>query len=168
MKIILDIDDVLADTVAALEKHLGPAVDPTSEWLDDFFPGMDFRRHLNDPDFNRTLPPVPGSIAGVLEIATTEHSFIYLSARIPDLSAPTQEWLNDNGYPSAPLLCVGRQAKQDMLDSLAYNLLIDDQLKYLDIASRRGIRALAYAYPWNASWEGARFDTWDALISSIR
>ena len=80
---------------------------------------------------------------------------------------PTLEWLKAQGFPDAPLHCVGRQAKQDMLDTLTYDLLIDDQLKYLTIAMRRGARALAYAYPWNATWTGHRFETWNALVAAI-
>jgi hypothetical protein len=168
MKIFLDIDDVLADTVAALEQQFGPAVDPTSKTLDDFFPGKAYRRYLDDPDFNLMLPPVQGSVAGVAEIAAAGHSLEYLSARIPALTEPTLHWLSNQGYPQAPLQCVGRRAKQALLESMSYGLLIDDQLTYLEIASNRGILALAYAYPWNEAWVGKRLLSWIDINEELK
>jgi hypothetical protein len=167
MKIIVDIDDVLADTVAALVREWGPAEDPTSESLQDFFPGVDYQLALQDPAFNLSIPPVEGSVEGVMRLVKVGHTILYLSARIPGLTDATLEWLNTWQFPGAQLHCVGREAKQAMLRTQPYDLLIDDQLRYLEIAEQRGIRVLAYAYPWNASWGGPRLTSWDALIAAI-
>lgn len=167
MKIILDIDDVLADTVAALEQEWGPAVDPTSESIDDFFPSVDLSQHLHSPAFNLAIPPVEGAVEGARSILNANHEILYISARIPGLSNATQAWLQSWAFPDKPLHCVGREVKTMMLQSIQYDLLIDDQLKYLKIAEQRGLRALAYAYPWNAAWAGPRLATWDALVAAI-
>ena len=146
MKIILDIDDVLADTVAALEQEWGPAVDPTSVTIDDFFPGVDLSQHLHSPAFNLAIPPIEGAVEGARRIFKAGHEILYVSARIPGLSKATQTWLQTWVFPDNPLHCVGREGKTMMMQSIQYDLLIDDQLKYLKIAEQRGLRAMAYAY----------------------
>jgi hypothetical protein len=167
MKIVLDIDDVLSDTVASLERAWGPAVDPESESLQDFFPGADLPLLLQDPAFNLSIPPVDGSVEGVMQLVKFGHTILYLSARIPGLTDATLKWLNAWRFPSAQLHCVGREVKESMLRRRSYDLLIDDQLRYLEIAKQRGIRALAYAYPWNASWGGPRLASWVSLVAAI-
>lgn len=163
MKIFLDIDDVLADTVKALEHALGPAIDPTSEHLQDFFPGVNLPRYLQDPAFNMSIPPVDGAVAGAMMIFEHGHAVQYLSARTPDLTDVTETWLRRWGFPESPTHCVGTENKRGMLALDNYDVLIDDQLKYLNEAGDRGIRALAFAYPWNQTWKGARFENWKGL-----
>jgi hypothetical protein len=167
MKIILDIDDVLADTVTALAQVLGPAADDKSEDLRDFFPGVNLAEYLQSPSFNLAIPPVDGAPEGVSRIVERSHEIFYLSARVPELTETTSIWLHNWGFPEAPIQCIGREAKKSVLGSSTYDLLIDDQLKYLKIAAQRGILALAYAYPWNESWQGRRFSSWSALLKAI-
>ncbi len=168
MKIYLDVDDVLADTVKALEGVLGPAVDPTSEDIQDFFPGVDLTKYLQDPAFNRSVLPVEGALEGTTAIFKLGHEIHYLSARMPHLAEVTETWLQHWHFPGSPLHCVGREIKRTMLETETYDLLIDDQLKYLNAARDRGLHALAYAYPWNQTWEGSRLKTWKALADEIQ
>lgn len=168
MKIFLDIDDVLADTVKALERALGPAVDPTSEDIQDFFPDVDLALYLQEPAFNLSVPPIKGALEGAEMLLDCGHEIHYLSARVPSLFETTESWLQRWHFPKAPLHCVGRENKRVMLESEIYDLLIDDQLKYLNAAWDRSIRALAYAYPWNQIWQGPRFETWKALTDELQ
>ena len=167
MRIIIDIDDVLADTLTVLEMVLGPARDKTTEDLQNFFPDTDLSKILLDEAFNLDIPPVPGASTGVAILREQGHNIEYLSARSPTLAEVTQMWLDDYGFPPAIVKCEGRENKKQILNVEEYDLLVDDQLRYLNIAHTRGIQSIAFAYPWNQSWGGTRVSTWPDIIASI-
>ena len=163
MRIILDIDDVLADTFGALENQLGPAADASIENLEVMFPGADLAHFLQSVEFHREIPPIEGAAEGVKWIIRGAHEVIYVTSRLPEMEAATQIWLEESGFPQAPLYCIGREPKKGLLRSDPYNLLIDDQLRYLSIARDHGKRTIALANPWNASWDGVRARNWEQI-----
>ena len=167
MKILVDFDDVLSDTFAELEKRAGPAADPSAQDLREMFPGIDLRIYLESLDFYREIPPVSGAAKGVQGIIASGHEVRYASARLPDVEGVSREWLNEWGFPDVPLKCLGREGKKELLRSERYDLLIDDQMRYLKIARERGSRALALDRRWNGSWDGDRIASWDDIKSAL-
>jgi len=167
MRIVLDVDDVLADTFSELEDRLGPASDASAENLETMFPGADLEQYLQSFEFHLEIPPIDGAAEGARWIVRRGSEIIYVTSRSPALKVPTQDWLNDWDFPQAPLHCLGREAKKVLLRSDPYDLLIDDQLRYLSVARDRGKRTIALANPWNASWDGLRLRDWKQIIRTI-
>ncbi len=168
MRIVVDVDDVLADTFGAFEDRFGQAADASAENLDTMFPGADVRSVFDDIEFHTEIPPIDGAAAGVDWLIESGHQATYLSSRSPMVEETTRLWLRRWGFPDLPLRCLGRDSKMSSLRSDPYDLLIDDQLRYLTIAKERGIRAIAFANPWNSTWSADRVDGWDELRAVIQ
>jgi hypothetical protein len=160
MRIIVDVDDVLADTFRAIEDRFGKAADVTGEDLRLYFPDADVKSIIHDVAFNMAIPPLFGAAVGVRWLLEAGHSARYLSSRPAALEAPTREWLQRWQFPDIPLQCVGREGKQEALRSDPYDLLIDDMLSYLTIARDRGKRAIAFTNPWNTGWNDLEVVGW--------
>ncbi len=167
MNILLDFDDVLSDTFAELERREGPATDFSVEDLRVMFPGIDLRKYMESLDFHREIPPVPGAAEGVNWIIARGHKVRYASARSPDVQKVSLEWLREWGFPPVPLHCLGRDGKKELLRADPYDLLIDDQMRYLNIAREQGRRAIALDRRWNGSWDGDRIVTWEDIKSAF-
>jgi 5'(3')-deoxyribonucleotidase len=167
MKIIIDVDDVLADTFGAFEDLFGIAADASVENLDLMFPGADIKSVLESVDFHLKIPPLDGAAVGVKWLIESGHDVMYLSSRSPAMEDATEKWLQRYGFPSLPLHCLGRESKKDVLRTNQYDLLIDDQVRYLSIARERGKRTIALANPWNTSWDGMRVEDWNEFKKII-
>lgn len=167
MKIILDIDDLLSDTFRELERREGPAATYAVEDLRVMFPDADLKAYFTSVDFHLALPVVDGAAYGVQQIVRSGHEAMYLSARQPAVEQATEDWFEQAGFPRLPLFCVGRDEKLKMLASEPYDLLIDDQMRYLSVARDRGKATLALNQPWNARWEGPKAANWDEIVDAI-
>ncbi len=163
MNILIDFDDVLSDTFAELERREGPATDFSTEDLRVMLPGIDLDKYFRNSGFHLEIPPVRGAAEGVSWIFDQGHEIRYASARAPEVEEVSREWLEKWGYPIVPLHCLGREGKKELLRSDSYDLLIDDQMRYLKIAHERGKRAIAMDQRWNTSWEGDRIASWNDL-----
>ncbi len=167
MKVLIDFDDVLADTFAELERREGPASDFSVEDLRIMFPGVDLRPYFEDPEFHSAIPPVPGAADGVRWIIKAGHDVRYASARPPSVHDVSAQWLEQWGFPLVPLHCLGRDGKIEFLGSDNYQLLLDDQMRYLSVARERGIKAIALDRRWNGSWTGERISSWKDIRSAF-
>jgi 5'(3')-deoxyribonucleotidase len=163
MRVALDVDDVLADTFAAFEKAFGEAPDATVEDLSAMFPGTDASTVIEDAEFHLQILPIEGAASGVLWIVECGYDVFYLSSRPRGLQEASLKWLDRWRFPPLPLLCVGRDSKQEYLTNGPYDILIDDQVRYLAIAGGRGKRAIAFSNPWNQSWNGEKVESWNDL-----
>jgi len=168
MRIILDIDDTLADFFGALEEQLGPAIDDSIENLEVMFPSDELAHYLQSDDFHRKMLPLDGAAEGANWLLDSGHHLIYVTARAPGIQQLTQEWLDQWGFPKAALHCVGREAKKKLLSTERYDLMIDDQLRYLNVAHEHGKRTLALERPWNANWEGAKMNNWKNIERALQ
>jgi hypothetical protein len=167
MKIIVDVDDVLADTFGALEDRFGKAADATGEDLQLYFPGTNVKSILNNVEFHVAIPPLDGAAEGVRWLLEAGHSARYLSSRPPAMEDPTREWLRHWQFPEIPLQCLGRDKKKAALAIDPYDLLIDDMLTYLTIARDRGKRAIAFANAWNTTWNDLSVKGWSEINDVI-
>ncbi len=160
MKILVDFDDVLSDTFAELERREGPATDFSVEDLRVMLPGIDLDKYFRNSGFHMEIPPVPGAAEGVSWIVELGHDVRYASARLPEVEEVSREWLEQWGFPILPLQCLSREGKKELLRSDPYDLLIDDQMRYLNIAHEQGKRAIAMQRRWNTGWAGDRIASW--------
>ncbi|MFQ5943261.1 MAG: hypothetical protein ACE5JF_06890 [Anaerolineales bacterium] len=167
MKILVEFNDVLSDTFAELERREGPATDFSVEDLRVMFPGIDLQHYFTSLDFHREIPPVPGAAEGVNWIVAGGHEVRYASARPPDVAEVSQEWLSEWSFPIAQLHCLGREGKKELLRTDPYDLLIDDQMRYLKIAREQGKRAIALSQRWNSTWDGDRIANWDDIEQAL-
>ncbi len=167
MKIIVDVDDVLADTFGAIEDRFGKAADVTGEDLRLYFPSTDVKTIIHDVEFNMAIPPLVGAAEGVHWLLEAGHSARYLSSRPAALEAPTRDWLQRWQFPDIPLQCLGREGKIETLRSAQYDLLIDDMLSYLTVARERGKRAIAFTNPWNVGWNDLGVAGWHEIKDVI-
>jgi hypothetical protein len=163
MNILIDFDDVLSDTFAELERREGPATDFSTEDLRVMLPGIDLDKYFRNSGFHLEIPPVPGAAEGVSWIVEQGHEVRYASARPQDVEEVSREWLEMWGFPVVPLHCLGREGKKELLRSDPYELLIDDQMRYLRIAQEQGKRAIAMERRWNTGWDGDRMASWNDL-----
>lgn len=163
MKIFIDIDDVLAETFGAIENRFGKAADPSLEDLTVMFPGADVNSIIESVEFYMEIPPIKGAVLGVNWLLEKGHNASYLSSRPSSVEEATQEWLKIYNFPNLPMQCLGRDSKKEVLGSSDYDLLIDDQVRYLDAAQDNGRMVIAMANPWNSSWGGVRVEGWNGL-----
>jgi len=163
MNILIDFDDVLSDTFAELERREGLATDFSVEDLRVMLPGIDLDRYFKNNEFHIEIPPVPGAAEGVAWIVDRGHEVRYASARPPEVEQVSREWLAKWGFPILSLHCLTREGKKELLRSDPYDLLIDDQMRYLKIAREQGKRAIAMERRWNGSWDGDRISSWDDI-----
>lgn len=168
MKIIIDIDDVLAETFGGIENRFGKAVDPSLENLSEMFPGADVNSIIESVDFYMEIPPIEGAVPGVNWLLEKGHEASYLSSRPTSVEEATREWLKIHNFPNLPMQCLGREAKKEALRSSDYDLLIDDQMRYLNAAREQGKIVVAMANPWNSSWDGIRVDGWNGFRDFIQ
>jgi hypothetical protein len=164
MRIIVDVDDVLSDTVGTLEGLFGKATDPTSENLQVMFPDADVEWIFDNVEFHLSIHPIEGAVAGVGRLLDAGYEAQYLSSRPLSMEGPTKDWLRQWQFPDLPLRCIGRESKKLVLRNERYDLLIDDMPWYLSIAKERGKRTIAFAKPWNSTWEGVRVAGWSKMM----
>lgn len=163
MNILIDFDDVLSETFAELERREGPATDFSTEDLRVMLPGIDLDQYFTSHEFHLAIPPVPGAAEGVAWIVDQGHDVRYASARPPEVEDVSKEWLEKWGFPMLPLQCLSREGKKELLRSDSYDLLIDDQMRYLNLAHEQGKRAIAMQRRWNTGWAGDRIASWSEL-----
>lgn len=163
MQIVLDIDDVLAGTVRALESRLGPADDLTAQHLSKMFTHAELAEVIASREFHLGIPPLDGAPEGVQRLLQRGGQILYATSRPADMEEATLAWLEKWGFPELPIFCAGRGAKVDLLRTHTYDLLIDDQVRYLSIPPERGLGVVAFAYPWNSRWQGPRVRNWQEL-----
>jgi 5'(3')-deoxyribonucleotidase len=78
------------------------------------------------------------------------------------MSYSTARWLKENGFPSAPIMCVGRERKKALLRNGFFDVVIDDHPRYLD--SFRG-KKFVHRRPWNIN-NGKTYD-WKELKDEV-
>ena len=168
MKIFIDIDDVLAETFSAIENRFGKAADPSLEDLTVMFPGADVNSIIEGVEFYMEIPPIEGAVLGVNWLLKKGYEASYLSSRPSSVEEATQEWLKIYNFPNIPMQCLGRDSKKEALKASDYDLLIDDQIRYLDVAQESGRMVIAMTNPWNNSWGGVKVEGWNGLIDFMQ
>lgn len=139
-KIGLDIDGVLADFTGHITKLIGREGHQPTHWNDpmirDAFPTV-----KDDPEFWINIPILTKPV----DIPFEPHC--YITARSIDCSV-TQNWLNINGFPKAPLYCVGvDQSKVEAAKKSGVEIFVDDNFDNFVELTNNGI----FTYLFDAS-----------------
>jgi 5'(3')-deoxyribonucleotidase len=181
MRIGIDIDDVLADTLPAFvrynnELHQGcwePEHFHTAHWeevLGLSSEAMADRLELFfGSHYFKTVGPAPHAQRIVGELAS-DHELHIISARW-DLIVPfTEEWLSEhfparfsqihfaqNHYTPRASPGRARPTKDELLERHRVDILIEDSLEYAVRCVERGFDVILFDRPWNARANDPRF-----------
>jgi 5'(3')-deoxyribonucleotidase len=154
LKIGVDLDNTLADTIPAWTKLLGEKhgikidlseikeydliyhVPMTNEEIQDTFRVV-WADHKN-------VPLNPGDPQTVLKNISNDHDLFIVTATVAK-KGEVDQWLERNGIKHKGLVMVRSSEK---LNS-GVDLIIDDNPKVIDLFSKAGKMAIIYDRPWN-------------------
>ena len=188
MKIGIDLDDVLADSlphyVQALNRRFGLSIDlADAAWrIVDRFPQIprreahSFFSELIEDGFFSSRPLLPGAKEAVESLAEEGHRLFIVTGRGPQDVPVTKGWLRDVRL----LTCfeavvhrardpVGRH-KSGAVSELQLDLFIEDELAVAIAVAQTAIPVLLFDRPWN---QGALPDTmqrvrsWTEVLTQI-
>lgn len=146
-KIGLDIDEVICDFVGGwCEKHTLP--NPQS-WNFDYATWDKFEQMNEDElvDFYLGLKP---------KVHPNDLPFephCYVTSRTVPIEV-TQEWLQKNGFPTAPVYCVDfNHSKVEVAKQSGMQWFIDDRYENFVELNKNGICTFLWDAPWNHRYE---------------
>lgn len=142
-RIGLDIDGVLADFTRHIQEYLGrDTVNKATHWNDPFIRD-NFGKIAKDEQFWATIPPL---------ISPTDVQFepaAYITARSISKEV-TQKWLDENGFPKAPLICVGHdESKIKVARDLKLDAFVDDKFENFVELTKDGLFTYLMDAPYN-------------------
>jgi hypothetical protein len=146
----LDIDDTLADFVGHMTNVFGEPVPGVMKngSLEEMWPGVNWYDVLRDPTHALAMEPFEYAPALADELASRV-PFMYLSARPPELTLATAEWLKRHSFVPAPMLCAGSKLKKGLLRTGMFGVIIDDNPSAMKIAREIKAKRYCVARPWN-------------------
>jgi uncharacterized HAD superfamily protein len=194
MKIGIDIDDVLAETLPAFigynnrhhggawsldhfhsarwEEVLGVTSDQLSDRLEHFF---------STPEFHGVEPSA--GAARALRALGRSHELHIVSARWDVIVEPTKRWLDDhfaglftgvhfaaNHYTSRAAAWAPRLPKDGILAREGIDILIEDSLEYGDRCLAAGYGVILFDRPWNRQAADPRYHrvkAWSEVVSTV-
>lgn len=153
MRIIVDVDGVLADQVSPVLERLNEryGLSVTKEEIrrwDEPIADTDIKTEIEkshlDPDFVRSMRPLEDACAAMKELAR-RYEVIIATNRAPSADAATRQWLASNGIPYAEYINTSKSGKE----RVSGDVLIDDYPgNVLRFAASGGVGIL-FEQPWN-------------------
>lgn len=160
--IAIDIDDTIAGYVQGFIRQYG--------WPDNFegaydknlfevaWPMADLGLHFsknNHIEFCKGLLPVPLAFSSCQILLTNGFPIIYLTRRPQSHKQMTLEWLENWGFPVAPLYCTGSaDGKKLMMQNLDIAAIVDDRAEDIFAARDMGLATFIIDRPWNRQVPG--------------
>ncbi|MFQ5839205.1 MAG: HAD family hydrolase [Candidatus Methylomirabilales bacterium] len=189
MRIGLDLDDVLADSlprfVEAFRESFGRAVAPEGFRWEPFrdFPDIDpaaqqaFLARLDSAEFFGTVPPMPGAPEAVRALRQAGHALVIVTGRPVVYGKTTREWLERHGI--APYIdgVVHRDGMRSAAHKVAavrrYRLdgLVEDEYAIAWYAVEQDVPVLLFDRPWNRKSLRpglVRVHSWPEVLSWIQ
>jgi uncharacterized HAD superfamily protein len=167
MKIGIDIDDVLADSLPyytrAFNQRFGLQIDlADAAWrILDRFPWIprqeahDFFSELIEAGFFSSRPLLPGAKEAVESLAEDGHRLFIITGRSPADEPITRSWLTHVGLLSRFEAVmhkarepVGRH-KSGVASELQLDVFIEDELAVATAVAETAIPVLLFDHPWN-------------------
>lgn len=144
-KIGLDIDEVLCDWITPWSELHGIVKTPTSWYFH-----RDIRQKFADMQAAGTLEDF---YAGLKPLLTPEdlpfEPHCYITSR-PCSVETTTKWLDDNGFPTKPVYCVGvGKSKVDVAIEAGIDIFVDDSFYNFVALNKAGICTYLYDAPHN-------------------
>lgn len=153
-KIGLDIDGVLGDFNSHLCDYVGISRFEVTHWNCPVVKEA-FDKVKRDEKFWATMPKLTESVPF--------ETHCYITSRSIDPSI-TQEWLNKNGFPSAPLYCVGHnESKVEAAKQSGVEWFVDDKYENFVELNAAGICTFLFDASHNR-----RYDVGYKRISDLR
>lgn len=144
LRIALDIDDVLADFIPAINRKW-EMLEPHDHWDSNGPSGqalIDHKDLMLDPDFWYNLNPITLA-SEVAQISDFVYCYITSSPR--DVVNVRRKWLAENGFPVRPVISSADKALT--MARLGCNVLIDDSPLNVNKALAAGHNAFLFQ-PW--------------------
>jgi len=162
-KIAIDVDDTLADFAILMEETFGKPTNPNGTCLKELYAGVDYEWIYEDEKFTTSMEVVEGALQAVKKL-NEKADIYYVSARRPVVSFITAEWLKAHGFPPAPVLCLGKDRKKQLIMSRFFDIIIDDLGTYLEVARKYNVDYYCHKRPWNMD----RFNmTWEEICEHL-
>ena len=167
MKIGIDIDDVLADSLPyytrAFNQRFGLQIDlADAAWrIFDRFPRIsrqeahDFFSGLIEAGFFSSRPLLPGAKEAVESLSEDGHRMFIITGRAPQDEAITRSWLTHVGLLSRFEAVIHRarepvdRHKSGAASGLQLDVFIEDELAVATAVAETAIPVLLYDQPWN-------------------
>ena len=188
MKIGIDIDDVLADSLPhytqAFNQRFGLQIDlADAAWrIFDRFPRVsrqeahDFFSGLIEAGFFSSRPLMPGAKEAVESLAEDGHRLFIITGRAPQDEAVTRRWLTHAGLLSRFEAVihkarepVGRH-KSGAASELQLDVFIEDELAVAIAVAETAVPVLLFDRPWNQGMLPGnlrRVRSWAEALSEI-
>lgn len=153
MKLAIDVDGVLADTVVLAlerlnkERGLNVTKDQIKKYgepIADTDIGAILEKYLLDDSFLLAVEPICGACEAVKKLAE-EHEIIIATNRYPDIDYDTIQWLINNDIPFHHYVNTRLSGKE----SVAADILVDDYPDSVSRFAERGGIAILFDQPWN-------------------
>lgn len=145
-KIGLDIDGVLADFTRHLLGHLGCLNHIPTHWNDPIIRNG-FEKIKKDISFWETIPV----LTPPKDIPFEPHC--YITSRSIEANV-TQNWLDLNRFPKAPLICVGHdESKIDAAKKSGIEIFVDDRYENFVELTNAGIFTYLFDQSYNRHYE---------------
>jgi uncharacterized HAD superfamily protein len=142
-KIGLDIDGVIADFNGGLNDKFPELKEKITEYWNDPKLVARFKEVKRENAFWSNLKPL------VKHKDIPFEPYCYITSRSIDIKI-TQKWLDDNGFPKAPLHCVGEnESKVKIAKELNVDYFVDDKYENFVDLNRAGICCFLLDQPWN-------------------
>ncbi len=167
MKIGIDLDDVLADSLPhylqAFSRRFGLTIGlADAAWrISDRFPQIprqevhEFFTELIEAGFFSSRPLLPGAKEAVERLAQDGHRLFIITGRAPRDEALTRSWLTQVGLVSRFEAVIHRarepvgRHKSGAASELRLDLFIEDELAVATDVAKTAIQVLLYDHPWN-------------------
>lgn len=148
-KIGLDIDEVLCDWLGAW-RELYDIKDAPTSWFFD----REIRQRLTDMKEKGILESFYTGLSPLIkpeDIPFEPHC--YITSRPCSLDT-TIKWLDDNGFPTKPVFCVGvGQSKVDVAKEAEIEIFVDDSFDNFKALNDAGICCYLYDTPHNQRYD---------------
>ncbi|OIO41879.1 hypothetical protein COY00_03990 [Candidatus Pacearchaeota archaeon CG_4_10_14_0_2_um_filter_35_33] len=189
MRIAIDLDDVLADSLTTFIEFYNSNhqdklkyEDFTSYTLNEIngTPKEEENKLLadfdNSPYFQDTKPMLKSQEA-VMELSK-KHELIIVTSRTLEKEEKTKAWLKKY-FPEITKVYFTRhnyeasqKTKAEICEEIGADILIEDRLKYAKQTAEAGIKVLLFNYPWNQTKNLnsniQRVKDWDEILTKLR
>lgn len=190
MRIGIDIDDVIADTVNAVVTFHNGAYGTCLKrgdflsykfwetWGGSKEETIQKMRIFNEEGYGSATPPIDGALCALSILKGRGHELFAITARPDSVAKLTEEWVNahfpgifcaikfSNAYAGGDI----KKKKSDICKNLCISMMIEDDIDYAIDCAESGISVILLDCPWNQGelpGNVQRVFSWDDVICIV-
>lgn len=182
MKIGIDIDAVLSDTMKPTLKYLNKKYGTnytmdniTSYYFEDWIPNWTRENSAKlflRKSLYKNTPVIKDSLESVLLLAKNNFEIEYITARDKSIEETTHQWIYKNGFPHRTIVLFDKSSeKVDYIKNGNFDIIVEDKLQtLLDVGDSVFFQYLI-DYPWNQYPKNAwitRVKGWNEIIENLK